>query len=807
VPRRLSALEKTSLLVAASSLFGALGASLWDPPEVENAELARRIAQGLFGAGGLASGEGVPTRGELGKGELPFLAMAAGFRLFGLEPWAGRLPLALFAAAGVLALFIVVKRLASRRAACLAVLALATTPLYYLQARTLLGDITTLSATVLGLSGHALFVFDDQSRARRLFGLGLAALGAVTGFFARGALLGVAPAALGVGVTWLALSLAGEVQAPATRRAGAITVAVGIAALGTGAFAWFAIPFERYSLWIGSTRSAYPQPTFEAGLRQFLHAGFPWSALALPALGQVLLEATRASPPSPRAKLGFAAVMTAVSAWALETALTPSFGPLPGCGLPMLAIVVGLALDERPTNTSRALLGVGAACIAVLLVWDFFHLPDKLLVSVGAPLGTLPETWDPHWFGLGAGATFVGFGIAALFLAESGDEAARSPAFAVSEYAGWFRVLRDWHGGLAGYVLLAVGAAALGLDLALAIGTSRATRAATSIEHWGVRALWLAALAAAIAPVLWLAARDLARLAVRTLRLERGTAAACALAGPGLAGSLAVWPALSFELPENAALAAYQKRAQPGDELGLLHGALPAARYLEGERVSALGDVDQALKFLEPRGSARRFVALAPSDLGALNAACRARTTPRRNLPVVDVTADTWLVASRLAATELDLNPLRATILGARPAEAARVLDGELGHALGLLGWELRDREGVVRSEVIAGEWYDLYLYFEVRSRLDRAWRIFVHVDGFQQRFNADHEPVGASYPTDLWLPGDWVVDRHRVRIDTELAPGSYSVYAGMHIGEERLPVTRGSAGADRIFLGALRVD
>jgi hypothetical protein len=48
----------------------------------------------LFGAGGLASGEGVPPRGELGNRELPFLALAAGFRLFGLEPWAARLPLA-----------------------------------------------------------------------------------------------------------------------------------------------------------------------------------------------------------------------------------------------------------------------------------------------------------------------------------------------------------------------------------------------------------------------------------------------------------------------------------------------------------------------------------------------------------------------------------------------------------------------------------------------------------------------------------------------------------------------------------------
>ncbi len=807
--RRLTVLEATSLLVALVSLFGALQVPLWDPPEVENAELARRIAQGLFGAGGPGSwtgaAESVPTRGELGKGELPFLAMALGFRVFGLEPWAARLPLALFAAAGVLALFFAVRSLVSRRAAALAVLALSTTPLYYLQARSLLGDITPLSATVLGFSGHALFVFDDVAPRRRWFGAALAALGAVGGFFARGPLLGVAPAALGVGVTWLALSLSGENQPRASRAAGAASLTLGCAALGSGALAWFVIPFEGYSFWIGNARGAHPYPSFEAGLRQLVHAGFPWSALSLPALGQLLTQSAREIQPSPRAKLAFAAVMTAVSAWALETALAPALGPLPGSGLPMLALVVGLALDEPATKRARAFLGVFAACAAALLVWDFFHFPDKLLVSLGAPPGTLPATWDVGWFGLGAAATFAGFGVAALFLADSDDGG--SPPFARAEYAAWFDWVRAWRGGLAGYGLLAVGASALGLDVALSLVARQGAGGATGFEHWGIRCLWLAALLLAVAPALWFALRDLSRLALQRFHLERGTAAALALAAVGLGGSLALAPALSYELPENPALAAYRKRARPGDTLGLLHGSLPAARYELEAPVTALDGLGRALNFLDSGSGGRRFVALAPSELGALNAAFRARTTPRRNLPVVDTTNETWLVVDRLLPTELDLNPLRAAVLGARPKEPARVLDAELAPALALVGWELRDREGVVQSEVIAGEWYDLYLFFEVRSRLERAWRIFVHVDGFQQRFNVDHEPLAGSYSTDAWLPGDWIVDRHRFRVDTELAPGSYSVYTGLHIGEERLPVTRGSAGADRIFLGVLRVD
>jgi len=803
--RRLTALEVASLLVAAVSLFAALGSPLWDPPEVEAAELARRIAQGLFGAGGLEDGERVPTRGELGRGELPFLAMATGFRVFGLEPWAARLPLAVFGAAGAAALFVAVRRLASSRAACVAVLALSTTPLYYLQARALVGDITTLSAVVLGLAGHALFVFEERALGRRLTGAALALLGAVIGFFSRGPLLGVAPAALGVGGTWLALVLSGETGSRATRRAGAVTLAVGLSALASGGYAWLATPPDRYSFWIGTARSAYPHPTFEAGLRQFFHAGFPWSALALPALASVIGGARREPSPSPRSKLCFAAVVTAAAAWALETALAPAFGPLPGSGLPMLAIVVGVALDERPPEGSRGLAGAVALAIAALLAWDYFHHPDKLLAAVGAPPGTLPETWDPSWFGLGALAALAAFGLAALFLHEpAGDDGSE---FSARDYAAWFSLLREWRGGLALYGLVAVVASALGLDLALALGSSRGAQAATVLARWSVRAVWLAALFAACAPVLWYAARDAARLAVRVLRVERGSAAAWVLASLGLAGSLALAPALWLELPANAAFDAYRKRATPGDELGLLHGALPAARYERGVRTTALSGVDETMKFLETRSGARRFVAFEPSELGALNAAYRARRTPRRNLPVVDTPGGAWLAVDSLARSELDLNPLRGVLFDAPPAPAARELDAELGHALGLVGWELRDREGVLRSEVIAGEWYDLYLYFEVRARLDRAWRIFVHVDGFQQRFNADHEPIGAAYPSDSWLPGDWLVDRHRSRLDAELSPGNYSVYTGMHVGEERLPVTRGSAGEDRVFLGALRVD
>src|SRR3954471_1898343 len=152
-----------ALLVAAFSLFLPLASSgIWDPPEREVAELARRIAQNLLGAHDLAvvgANNEVPTRGELGRGELPFTSIAAGFRVFGLHEWAGRLPLALWGVLGLLATYLLVRRLADRRSAWFAVLVLSTMPLYFLHARTMLGDIVTMASLSLAISGWGLAVF------------------------------------------------------------------------------------------------------------------------------------------------------------------------------------------------------------------------------------------------------------------------------------------------------------------------------------------------------------------------------------------------------------------------------------------------------------------------------------------------------------------------------------------------------------------------------------------------------------------------------------------------------------------------
>jgi len=94
-------------------------AGLWDPHELNVADLARRVALNLHGAADLAlegADNSLPHMNDLGRPQLPFSSIALGFKTFGLHEWAGRGPLALWGLIGVVATYGWISRLADRRA-------------------------------------------------------------------------------------------------------------------------------------------------------------------------------------------------------------------------------------------------------------------------------------------------------------------------------------------------------------------------------------------------------------------------------------------------------------------------------------------------------------------------------------------------------------------------------------------------------------------------------------------------------------------------------------------------------------------
>src|SRR5438132_1946016 len=96
----------TLLPLAVFFFLPPLGKSgLWDPYELNVADLARRVGLNVHGAANLAlenADNSLPHLNDLGRPQLAFTSIALGFKYFGLHEWAGRAPLALWGVLGVL---------------------------------------------------------------------------------------------------------------------------------------------------------------------------------------------------------------------------------------------------------------------------------------------------------------------------------------------------------------------------------------------------------------------------------------------------------------------------------------------------------------------------------------------------------------------------------------------------------------------------------------------------------------------------------------------------------------------------------
>ena len=273
---------------------------LWDPYELNVADLARRIAYNLYHAPGLSlegADNTLPHLNDLGRPQLPFLSVAIGFKLFGLHEWAGRLPLAFWGLAGVLATYAFVARLFDRRAGAYAALALSSMPLYFVQARSILGDVCAMAGVALAFGGLAVAAFDRDeegptSFAKRWPWLAMGAFGLLVGFESRGGLLGLGVPLLGVGLAWGAARVSSR-----SRWADVVGDVVGATSLAAGLFVAvmaaiaIAAPDTRdLNLWAGGMfRAQAKYPTFDFYIAAIGHALAPWSAFLPFAFGRLLL--------------------------------------------------------------------------------------------------------------------------------------------------------------------------------------------------------------------------------------------------------------------------------------------------------------------------------------------------------------------------------------------------------------------------------------------------------------------------------------------------------------------------------------
>jgi 4-amino-4-deoxy-L-arabinose transferase-like glycosyltransferase len=794
---------------------------LWDPHELRSIDLGRRI--GIHWFGGSLELDGLlntlPTRGEVDRGELPFSSIALGLRLFGLSAWAGRLALCVWGILGLVATYTLVSRLADRVAAALSVVVLATMPLYFAHARTMLGDIVTMASLAIAVSGLALALFDRSTPVWRFawFALGLAGLAA--GGFTRGLLLGVAVPALGVGLGFVVSRLAGgERPGRASAAFAGIVVAIGAAATIAGlVLLRRAVDApERYFPALGFGYSPpTARPNFDAVIQQLGHGLFPWSALVPPALARLSLDTRRAGS---AADLGLKStllmvVAVGVTAWG---GLAPFTGVLPFGAVAPLAVIVALVLRDfdlgAPGSRTFALF---AGALAVLFLADFRNFPEEHLTLFGLGSLKFPEGFRD------TGSTFFAswtLGSAALLLLATAERAKDdAPAFEEKSYTAWFRTLRDlWNGNLL-FALLVIEAAALGFAAFDFVG-----RHVTALERFVTRSEILRPLASfgflilpavVLAPVVAMGIRDAFRLADRARRRPsslglvpgRGVIGSFLFAAFGAILSLWYYPALAEQLSPQESYEAFRRFARPGEPLGMVGSTGTLASIYAGRGVVSFRGAEDAYRWLlEPGG--RRFLVLRSDGLASLNSRFRSRVSGRSNVPVLDAHSSEILLASnQLRPGEKSENPLDAYLLGAEP-QPTRRLDANLGGQLDVLGWDVTDLDDRPVKDVVPRRRYRFVIYYRVVERISGAWETFLHIDGFQRRFNGDHKTLDGKYSFALWQVGDLIADRHEIELEPNFTPGNYQVFFGLYSGSRRLPVKRGAHHEDRVQGGTLAV-
>jgi hypothetical protein len=228
-----------------------------------------------------------------------------------------------------------------RRAAAYGAAALTTMPLFFVRARSMLGDAVAMSANAAAFAGLSVAIFDRgharPERTRRFAALALGVGGLLAGASSRGAAIGVAAPALGIGLAWAAVPRgARDTLADVT----------GTASLLTGAIA--------VVLALRAAPPATSHPLFDAVYHRLGHALFPWSAL-LPLAFVALLANSPARGEHARASV----LACAVAAFAAHTLGIDGRDTVPFSGPAILA--AGLAIAARDLDRLRSGGALGAS--------------------------------------------------------------------------------------------------------------------------------------------------------------------------------------------------------------------------------------------------------------------------------------------------------------------------------------------------------------------------------------------------------------------------------------------------------------
>jgi 4-amino-4-deoxy-L-arabinose transferase-like glycosyltransferase len=117
-----------------------------------------------------------------------------------------------------------------------------------------------------------------------------------------------------------------------------------------------------------------------------------------------------------------------------------------------------------------------------------------------------------------------------------------------------------------------------------------------------------------------------------------------------------------------------------------------------------------------------------------------------------------------------------------------------------------------VRLSVAPGEALSVDLRWSAASRLENAYKVFVHLRQADQPpiAQSDSEPAGGFEPTSAWQPGQLVMDRRALLVPLDAPPGAYGIYVGLYDaatgGRLSLAAPSGGDTADSAFVGWVEI-
>ena len=779
--------------LAAVLLFTGLASfGIWDPWELDHADRARAWLEGASGESQLA-----PLLGTQ--------LVATGFSWFGVHEWAGRLPIAVAGFFTLLVAFAWVAHLVEWRLGAYAALIAASSPIFLLNARQMLGDAPAyLTQSLVALAATFVIVMPWQAATsetstavdlrRRWVKLAIALLAMGTTVLlaseAAGVLQGVLPPLWAVGGAAL-LGIPWQV----VREHRKLQVAVGTVLLAavvlTGIVVWavFADHAE-YSVWLGGKPRGGDPPTFEVPLEVLFHGFAPWSALLPIAWGRLFLQ------PSAEETSGLKFLRRAVILWVglgylAMTLFSSRYGE--GSFLPIVPLAAAVAMllrDAERADNSWWATSVISLMFLALIMRDFGLYPMAPVAGLGLEGISDPEGFQPArtW-----SAILGGFGLAVFlsFCAPDGVHLRlRSPISLLKQQWGRGVAFRLW--------TVAAGAAALGAVVFGAITwvVEPGELGLTVLAVKTGRRLAIAVPALALAVV----GGQLSLFAASkfgTFRSVPVLMAGLAVGGYVVFGFV---PQLSSHFSPRLVYDTYNELAAEDEPLGEFRAGQRAAAYYATGEIQEFSEQGALVEFLNT--DSRRWAVFPADELAAVDRAFR--RIAERHLFVADArSARVVLATNRPVAGRTDENYLADAILDDVPGMAYRV-DATFQDKVELLGYDLDlPRNGYVG----AGESFTVTWYWRSLAPVPGGYKVFLHVDGQGHRIHGDHDPVDGKYPLRLWEVGDVIVDRQELSVAANYRPGPYTFFIGFYAGENRLPVTRGRQDGDnRVIAGVLQV-